>query len=355
MNLCLVAPLPPPYGGIANWTKMLKEYVEEQYCDSISLKVINTAPKKRVTEGRGLFQRIIGGCFGMLRNVAELKRYVSNEKPDCVHITTSGSLSIIRDIAIKNYLLLHRIPYVYHIHFGRIPEISERNTFEWKLIKGVLKKAKKVIAIDKKTFECLDRRGYNCSYIPNPIDLSKMPVPDESIHKKVSFLGWVIKNKGVEELLSAWEKIGHSHLDWELEIVGPYDQAYIDELKTRFDFTGVRLWGEQMHGKAMEILNASDIFVLPSYTEGCPYVIIEAMALAKVVIASNVGNIPEMIGGGCGITINSRDVDGLFDTMVECIEKSEHNNMGKLAQEKVKKEYVIDVILNKYFGIWSEE
>ena len=57
VKICFVAPLPPPYGGIANWTKLFAEYLKQN--DLADVSVVNTAPKGRVTEGRGILKRVI--------------------------------------------------------------------------------------------------------------------------------------------------------------------------------------------------------------------------------------------------------------------------------------------------------
>ena len=59
------------------------------------------------------------------------------------------------------------------------------------------------------------------------------------------------------------------------------------------------------------LLSASDVFVLPSYTEGFPNVIIEAMAMGKPIIATSVGAIPEMLDEGCGVVVPPKDADSL--------------------------------------------
>ena len=65
------------------------------------------------------------------------------------------------------------------------------------------------------------------------------------------------------------------------------------------------------HDDAMRMLANAEIFVLPSHTEGFPNAVLEAMALAKAIIASRVGAIPEMLADECGLLIEAKDVSGL--------------------------------------------
>lgn len=354
IKICFVAPLPPPYGGIANWTRVFTEYLSKNNLADISL--VNTAPKGRVTEGRGILKRVFVSGFAMFGIVSEIRDKIKTDKMDCVHIATSGSLAVIRDLMVANLLRKKYIPFIYHIHFGRIPEIIRENTVEWKLIKKVISLSARTIAIDKSTKDDLsDFFGAKIDYIPNPIDLKSLPVPGESTEKTVMFLGWVIKQKGMEELVASWESVQSVAIEWKLQIVGPYKQEYIDELRKKYSFKNVELVGEKSHKEAMELLNRASVFVLPSYTEGCPYVIMEAMSLKKIIIGTRVGNIPEMLGDNCGILIDVQNVEELKKHLKDVITQADrYDNLREAAYEKAKSEYDISRISTKFLNIVKE-
>lgn len=353
-KICFVAPLPPPYGGIANWARLFTEYLVKNNLADISL--VNTAPKGRVTEGRGFLKRVFVSGFAMIGIVSEIRDKIRTDKMDCVHIATSGSLATIRDLMVANLLRRGNIPFIYHIHFGRIPEIIRENTVEWKLIKKVISLSARTIAIDKSTKDELSAYfGDKIEYIPNPIDLKSLPVPSESTEKTVMYLGWVIKQKGVEELIASWDSIQSVVKDWKLQIVGPYKKEYVDELRKKHSFENVEIIGEKSHKEAMELLNRASVFVLPSYTEGCPYVIMEAMALKKIIIGTRVGNIPEMLGDNCGILIDVGSAEELKKHLKEIITQADrYDNLREAAYEKAKSEYDISRISTKILNMVKE-
>lgn len=352
LSICFVAPVPPPYGGIANWTSMVCQYLERKYAESIQYTVLNTAPNQRVTEGRSLWNRIVGGGLDMLRQRRNLKKLLDAHSINVIHMTTSGSLSVIRDLILSRVAKQYKVPVVYHIHFGRIPEIQKKDSLEWKVIQAVLKNVERVIAIDKKTYDVLySIYGQKICYVPNPIDVEDMPEREKHPEKVIMYLGWVIKEKGIEELLEAWEKVYRTHDDWKLRIIGPYDEGYYEYLTGKYDTNGVEFLGEQPHATAMQMLNKASIFVLPSHTEGCPYVIMEAMALGKAIIGTNVGNIPEMLSDGCGCVVKKYDIEGLIKALLYLWD-SDHNRYGHNACAKVRVQYSIDVIVEKYKSIW---
>ena len=73
ISVCLVAPVPPPYGGIANWYNLVTHYVENNRIN-IKFLTVNIAPTKRTTEGRSLFERVVVSGIEMLRKKKRAKR-----------------------------------------------------------------------------------------------------------------------------------------------------------------------------------------------------------------------------------------------------------------------------------------
>jgi glycosyltransferase involved in cell wall biosynthesis len=354
INICFVAPLPPPYGGIANWTAMMCRYLDEEKADDICYTVLDIAPKKNAAEGRTLWNRVIGGGIDMLRQRSKLKKILQSEQVDVIHMITSGSFSVIRDYMLSAVAKKYSIPLVYHIHFGRIPELQRKGNLEWKIIRSVMKRSQTIIAIDKKTYDCLYHLyADQVVYIPNPIYLKEMPVVSQTHENTVMYLGWVIKEKGIEELLEAWMHIYEHHTNWKLQIVGPYKAEYYEYLQSTYDLNGIDFMGEQPHGVAMDMMNRASVFVLPSHSEGCPYVILEAMALGKAIVATDVGNIPEMLSGGCGTVIPVSDTKKLQDALLEQMENMQkRGTQGANAREKACSEYEISKIVT---GYWSKK
>lgn len=353
IRVCLIAPVPPPYGGIGNWVLMIMDYVKKR--DDIVINILNTAPVGRGIDGRTLWERIVTQSTIMFKLRKELINSVRQDRPDVIHITTSGQMAIIRDIVFLKTARLLQIPTVYHIHFGRIKEIAQMNSLEWKLISKAMKLASKVMTLDNMTYQTIKEYMplINVVNVPNPIELFDMPKPINCNNRTIMYLGWVIKTKGIEELLVAWDRIHKRHNDWTLRLVGPYEENYKKKLEAKFPFDGVIFYGERSHNKAMEILNNSDIFVLPSYTEGFPNVILEAMALSKPIIASRVGAVPEILSSDSGILIEPKkptEIEAALDDLINNPLKRLY--IGQNAMYKLKKEYTLDRVFEKYINEW---
>lgn len=355
LKICFVAPLPPPYGGIANWMAMLSRYLSKEKASEIAYTIIDTSPKKRVTEGRGLLQRVVGGFMTLIKASYELKKELKRCKPDCVHITTSGSLGLMRDRAVLKILSKRKINTVYHIRFGRVEKLLKCNNWEGKLLSYNLKLAANIIAIDDNTYKCLIEYGFGDKiyYVPNCINLKELPESSVIKEKNISFIGWVIPAKGIAELVRAWKEIlVEISRGWKLEIIGPYNKDYIDTFKIQ-DSDNIALVGELEHNKALEHLNMSSAFVLPSYTEGFPNSVLEAMALGKTIIATDVGAIPQMLSGGCGIVVKAKDAAELKSALIKVMTENV-DEYGVNALNKVKNEYEISKVVEQYIKLWRK-
>jgi len=141
--------------------------------------------------------------------------------------------------------------------------------------------------------------------------------------KVLIFVGSITKDKGIFELIAAFKKLNLKNHDLHLFLVGdgPERLALVNIICSNNLDKKVHIIGNQPHKEISKFLKAADIFVLPSYSEGLPNVILEAMASSLPVIASRVGGIPEaMEDGRSGILINKKDVDGLTDAMESLIE-----------------------------------
>lgn len=351
LKVCLVAPYPPPYGGIAHWTKLILQYADAR-CD-VQLKLVNTAVRGRAVYDLAVWKRVVFGGLGMGLQVTQvLCRILMGCR--IVHLTTSGQLGVYRDLAIMKMARFFGVAVLYHIHFGKIPKLMVSKPTEWRRISRAMRQSTCVITIDAKSTEAIRRHlpGVQVLNIPNCV-----PVPQSEQRQsnngnaRVVYVGSVIPAKGVPELIRAWAEL--SPPDWRLLIVGPGDPAFCDELRKSCRSANVEFLGEKPHGEAMRIMAASEILVLPSHTEGFPYVVLEAMVLGKPVIATRVGAIPEMLEDDCGCLVEPQDVAGLKMALSRLMADGDlRRRLGRKANERVVARYSLDAVFSEYAELW---
>lgn len=354
LKICLVAPVPPPYGGVARWTTLVQSFGSATA--NVEFVQVDISPSWRSIFDNGVARRLLGGAVQLVRDYLQFIVTI-RQKPDLIHLTTSGSLAVFRDLVIGLTARLWRIPLAYHLHFGRVPEAASTNTLEWRILAWVMRLSAVVMAITPQTVETIKRcrPDVYVEYTPNPIDFSVLPAPVLDCNRErhiAIFLGWTLPTKGVAELVQAWTELHPP--DWDLWLVGPGDASYQQDLVRRYEPNNLTFIGELKHDEAMQALAMCDIFVLPSYTEGFPNVILEAMALSKPIVATTVGAIPDMLPDNCGLLVKPRDVIGLRRALSQLIQDPTlRRELGVNAYEKVCREYSIDTVFAQYMRIWQ--
>lgn len=132
-------------------------------------------------------------------------------------------------------------------------------------------------------------------------------LPDDST--VILYVGSLIPPKGIRELLEAARALLPSHPKLQVVMVG--EGSLMGELRAEAE-TGPLARHLVLPGQATSIevarwINASDVFCLPSYSEGCPNVVIEAISCGRPVVSTTVGGIPDLIHPECGILVPPKD------------------------------------------------
>lgn len=132
------------------------------------------------------------------------------------------------------------------------------------------------------------------------------------------FIGRLVGDKGINELVEAFERLNNEYPSTRLLLVGPKEQE-LDPLKPEAmakieDMEAIEAVGNQKDVRPW--LAASDAFVFPSYREGFPNVVIEAGAMGLPSIVTDINGSREIIiEGGNGIIIPSKDADAIYRAM----------------------------------------
>ncbi|MHB8130224.1 MAG: glycosyltransferase family 4 protein [Mobilitalea sp.] len=183
---------------------------------------------------------------------------------------------------------------------------------------------------------------------PNFIYDPTIDSPHEEAGTGAIFVGRLSKEKGVDVLVDAWRDI-----DYPLRIVG--DGPLFDALRLRAT-PQVRFEGPLPHEQVMTLLAQSSFFVLPSvWYEGCPMVPIEAMALGKPVIATDLGPRREMVKDGYnGFLYAPYDVNALRKKTRLIIDNSKlRETMSRNAREFFLTHYTPESNYNKLMMIYQ--
>ncbi len=358
MKVCLVIPLPPPYGGITNWSVMLSNYLDERCSQKIQYKIIPQSICSRSdAEGRTLFERIYFSGLGTIKTAFHLRSYIRKERPDVVHITSTGALGLIRDSILVRVARKYDVPSVWHIHMGRVPMLAKANSLEWRVLRKTALKFSNVWVLDRRTQQTfqtfLPKEVVHC--VPNPIRFDVFEKERQTRkEKQVVFVGWVVKEKGVEELLSAWRTVVEKFPEYSLKLIGPCTEEYKKYLQQSFSMRKVALLGKLEHSDALKEIAKSSLLVLPSYSEGFPNVILEAMALKTPVLATDVGAVSDVLSRECGVIVAPKNVEELsVKTTMLLSDYDLRRQISENAFNKGRNEYDIKAVVQRYLELWQ--
>lgn len=153
---------------------------------------------------------------------------------------------------------------------------------------------------------------------------ARAPLPVRQDAKLVVFTGRLVEVKGLRELMEAAAALRRAGEPLEVALIG--DGPLAPELQLQCRRNGIQdavhFLGARSPVEVARWLAACDLFCLPSYSEGCPNVILEALSCGRPVVASNVGGIPEIVDEGCGILTPPGDAAALAAGLREALART---------------------------------
>jgi lipopolysaccharide/colanic/teichoic acid biosynthesis glycosyltransferase/glycosyltransferase involved in cell wall biosynthesis len=158
----------------------------------------------------------------------------------------------------------------------------------------------------------------------------------------VGFVGRVVQDKGVEDLVEAWKELREEFTDLHLLVVGPsepQDPISSEARRVLRSDPRVRLAGDIESMRAM--YSVMDVVALPTYREGFPQVPLEAAAMERPVVASSVtGCVDAVLGGETGTLVPPRDPHGLAGALGAYLKDPElRRRHGKAARARVLRDF----------------
>lgn len=362
MKVVLAAPYGKDTGGIARWTEHIINYYSSKKPTDVDLCVLSTGRTGINIPNISSSKRIYKGVMAYAQIIKKEWSLLKGSRCDIFHMTSSASYGLYKDIIMLKIAKHFGAKTITHFRFGRIPELKEQNNWEWKMIKKVISNSDEVIVLDEKSCRVLINEGFdNIHKVPNPISPKVIQIAEKygNVERKKSdvlFVGHCYKDKGVFELVKACSQISGIRLIIVGSISDEMKQSLKDVAKSDELLT---IEGEKPYEDIIKLMLECSVLVLPSYTEGFPNVILEAMACGCPIVATDVGAIPEMLDVGndnnIGLCIKPREVEPLKEAIERMVnDQTFAAQCGSNAKQRVKSLYSIDSVWNQYYNIWKE-
>lgn len=182
----------------------------------------------------------------------------------------------------------------------------------------------------------------------NLIDFTFADYPEEKATIEFLFMGRIMKEKGVDELLAASRHLYEEGYQILLHILGTYEEDYKKVIEDAEKQGWLKYWGYQENVKSY--ICRSNCFVLPSWHEGMANTNLESAAMGRPVITSDIPGCREAVAHGeSGYLCQAKNVEDLYQVMKKFIELpyEEKRNMGINARAHMEKYFDKKVIVKK--------
>jgi len=171
-----------------------------------------------------------------------------------------------------------------------------------------------------------------------------------------TFIGRIMKEKGIEEYLYAAKAIKQKHNNTQFNIIGPIEptQTFYQKLIAQYEQKNyVKYYGFQKD--VIKFIIESHCIIQPSHHEGMSNVLLESAAVGRVLIASDIPGCREVIDGN-GFVFSVGDVNDLVGKIENFINLPYEKKaaMGKMSRQNVEREFDRQIVIDKYLQVINE-
>ncbi|MBT6048620.1 MAG: glycosyltransferase, partial [Candidatus Scalindua sp.] len=172
----------------------------------------------------------------------------------------------------------------------------------------------------------------------------------------IGAIGRLVWQKGFEYFIEAIPGLLKEFKEARLLIVGEGELE--EELKLKSKRLGLedKLTFTGFRSDIKEILTSIDIFILPSLLEGLPMILLEAMAMEKPIVATDIDGIREVLADGeAGLLVPPRDTEALSEAIVDLLNhRDKAYQMGLAARKVVAARFGVDIMVQKVEDVYEK-
>ncbi|NJE11147.1 glycosyltransferase [Thermococcus sp. MAR1] len=360
MKVLMIGPIEKA-GGVSTHTKELTRALRKL---GVNVEVYNISPDKEyslpISALIKLYKRTLGLSFKLLKD---------SKKFDVIHIQSSGPIGGFLP-AIVGALWKKLLGFKLIVTFHYRPDKRFIQKWRW-VFNFVLSNSDRLFVVSqqqrdniKHIFEdenvrkvLVIQNGFNSSLF-NPVDKFEarkiLGLPSDK--RVILNVANLVPVKGHEFLIRAFSKVVKERKDVLLIIVGDgSERKKLERLISELGLENyIKLVGSKPHDEIPLWMNAADIFVLPSLSEGNPTVMFEALGVGLPFVGTAVGGVPEIItSGDYGLLCPPADPECLGEKILIALDKEWDREKIREYAEQFTWEEIAEKILGVYYEVFK--
>jgi glycosyltransferase involved in cell wall biosynthesis len=283
-----------------------------------------------------------------------LARLLRRRHADVLHTHTLAAANALSRPAAR----AAGVPVVSHLHIENHFRPATRPLLAG-LDNATARLAARLVAVSEDTKRAYERQGYprgRIEVVYNGVDVPANGGFRRNEPARIGEIARLCDVKGQRELLQAVARLPEARLvlaGRDLEQGG----AFQDALERESERLGIRERVEfGFHDDVPALLESLDVVALPSWTEGLPVVLLEAMAHARPVVATPVGGTPELVvDGETGLLVPPRDPEALAAALRRLLEDPDlARRLGEAGRERVAERFTAAQQTRRILELYDE-
>lgn len=351
-RVVMAGPLPPAIGGMAT---VIGDIAASSLAQHVELVLFDSG--KRTPAGRSLVQAV----RTRLQLWRDWWRALAPAGRTVAHIHTCSGLTFFLDGVYAALARWRGVPVVLHVHGARFDDFLDGLSGPKRaLARRIARRADRVVVLSEEWRDKLAQRlpGARLEIVANGVaEPARVDVERQDNRLTVLFLGNLCRRKGVWDLLAS---VAHLPDDVRVVLVGGEEDPGIGAaLNQRIAAEGLgeRIeWVGPAVGEAkLRWLSAADLFVLPSYAEGVPISMLEALAAGLPAVLTPVGGIPSVLTADVhALFVPPGDPVALAGAIARLAASPElRATLGAAAREHVLARYGVEHSARRYLDLYA--
>jgi len=315
------------------------------------------------SEGRK--ERLVGKALRFVLSPFELVKTILQHDVSLLHVNTSmNARAYWRDLAYVAVAKLLGTRVVYQVHGGSLPLQFMKPRLARAFLRWTLRWPDIVVVLARAELEAYRQfvPEQTIALMPNGIDCDaylrySRPAVDPEAPLRLAYIGRIAPQKGLSETLEALHMLQKRGIATRFVIGGNGpEEARLRARIKELHLEGVEFAGPVFGDEKARLLSQTDVLLLPSYSEGLPYALLEGMAAGAVPVVTPVGAIPDVVIEGLhGVVVPPRDAGAIASALARLSgDRPSLTRMSSACRKRIADSYSIDRLAVELGELYQE-